>query len=121
MQHFSEEMHVSRSGYLQCISCNSSGAPKPWISGSRPCISCNLLKHNNFFSHKQLKSGKGSKCVQCMGKATCSQCMIQLPLEAFSSSQLGKGFRVRRCKDCCTPPPGQRTKGHKGKKYYQAL
>ena len=116
MQCFSEDVHVFQAGYLQCVTCTEGGAPKPWVSGYRPCVSCKTLKHNNLFSHKQLKNGKGSTCVHCNGTATCSLCGQQREIERFSKSQLGKGFRFRRCKDCSTPPPVRKTNTHKKKK-----
>lgn len=114
---FDEETLVYQAGFLQCRVCLENGAPKPWVSGCRPCISCNILVHHNFFSHNQLKSGKGSTCVHCMGKATCFLCAQQLALERFSKTQLGKGFRHRRCKGCTTPPPAApNAKAYKNKK-----
>ncbi|CAM9484962.1 unnamed protein product, partial [Pylaiella littoralis] len=91
LQCFTQDMLVNQCGYLQCTTCVDSGAPKPWVSSTRPCLSCDQLKHKNMFSQKQLKSASGSTCLQCMGKATCGTCLQQRPLESFSRSQLGRG------------------------------
>lgn len=100
VQSFAQEMLVHQSGYLQCLKCVNRGASKPtWVSRQRPCVSCGMLQNNTMFSHNQLKSTSGSKCVYCMGRATCGKCLRQMSLLEFSDQQLPRG-QHRRCRPC---------------------